>query len=726
VSDQKGGPGDKRFGPKKPRATFGDVMLGIPAGRPGPREERGRPDDRKGPPRGERRNRDDRGRGRQQPPAEQPGDLVVDPQTPGAQPSQVNEVPPLEERLSAEPASTAVSEPAASPPEPASIEKGRGPREEKRPRDRGGPHRGEKKRRPLGPLVVVKRLTGTIETRPLDAPTPSDRSRAEHGAADQPRRSDETPPSEGEPFSGSAGPRSDEPGREAPAPTESPGALYGEVPEKESFAEMFEAASKQEGGVNRRIPRVGEKVSGTIFQLGADTAFLTLSASKTEAMISLDELKDEEGILRFGVGDSVEAHVIEAGAKGIYISKSLPKGSATLEMLSTARATGLPVEGLVLAVNKGGLEVAIGDVRAFCPVSQIDVHYVEHPENLVGERHKFKAMEVRGKKVVLSRRALLEEQLKALAVETRKSLAEGRVVRGKVTNLREFGAFVDLGGIEGMIPVSEIAHTRIGHPSEVLKTGDEVEVEVLRIEPPNASSAEKGKHKERITLSMRARQEDPWKAAAAELKEGSRLQGKVVRLQPFGAFVELRPGVDGLIHVSAMSSRRIAHPRDVVKVGQEVTVDVEKIDPAEKKIGLRLVREEESAAAEEKPAPEKPAPKKEAARMPRVGEVITGKIDRIEPYGVFLTFPGGQGLVPASETGTERGTDLKRHFQLGQELKAAVLEIDSGRKIRLSFTAAEKAEERASIEAWQQSQPKAGGGKGLGTFADLLKGKKLL
>lgn len=725
MSDQKGGPGDKRFGPKKPRATFGDVMLGIPAGRPGQREERGRPDERKGPPRSERRSRDDRERGRQQPPVEQRRDLVADPQPPAADTSQLSEVPPLEERLTAEPAAPAVTEPAAPPPEPAPVERAGGPREDKRPRERGGPHRGEKKKRPLGPLVVVKRLTGTIETRPLDAPTPAERSRAEHAAADQPRPSDETAPSEGGPSAASAEARSGEPGREAPAPTEPPGALYAEVPEKESFAEMFEAASKHEGGINRRIPRVGEKVSGTIFQLGADTAFLTLSGSKTEAMINLDELKDEEGILRFGVGDSVEAHVIEAGAKGIYISKSLPKGSATLEMLSTARAAGIPVEGLVLAVNKGGLEVAIGDVRAFCPVSQIDVHYVEHPENLVGERHKFKVMEVRGKKVVLSRRAVIDEELKALAVETRKSLAEGKVVRGKVTNLREFGAFVDLGGIEGMIPVSEIAHTRIGHPSEVLKTGDEVEVEVLRIEPPNPNSADKGKHKERITLSMRARQEDPWKAAAAELKEGSRIQGKVVRLQPFGAFVELRPGVDGLIHVSAMSDRRIAHPRDVVKVGQEVTVQVEKIDPAEKKIGLRLVREEESGAAEEKPAPEKPAPKK-PTRMPRVGEVITGKVDRIEPYGVFLTFPGGQGLVPASETGTERGTDLKRHFQLGQELKAAVLEIDSGRKIRLSFTAAEKAEERASIEAWQQSQPKAGGGKGLGTFADLLKGKKLL
>src|SRR5262249_20677838 len=321
--------------------------------------------------------------------------------------------------------------------------------------------------------------------------SPVERSKVEPAAADQPRPPVETPPAEGE-RSAASGEAGFGEAAEPPASAEASGALYAETPEKETFAEMFEAATKQEGGLNRRIPRVGEKVSGTIFQLGADTAFLTLSTSKTEAMISLDELKDEEGILRFGVGDAVEAHVIEAGAKGIYLSKSLPKGSATLEMLSTARATGIPVEGLVLAVNKGGLEVAIGDVRAFCPVSQIDVHYVEHPEGLVGERHRFKVVEVRGKKVVISRRAVIEEELKALAAETRKSLAEGKVVRGKVTNLREFGAFVDLGGIEGMIPVSEIAHARIGHPSEVLKAGDEVEVEVLRIEPPNPTPPPNG------------------------------------------------------------------------------------------------------------------------------------------------------------------------------------------------------------------------------------------
>jgi small subunit ribosomal protein S1 len=495
------------------------------------------------------------------------------------------------------------------------------------------------------------------------------------------------------------------------------------VAEDQSFAEMF-AASKQDTG-SRRGVRPGEKVSGPIFQLGADTAFISLGG-KSEAMIELRELKDDEGILRFGVGDVIEAYVLEAGARGILLTKSINKGSASLAMLAEARVTGMPVEGLVLSVNKGGLEVAVGETRAFCPVSQIDLRFVEKPDAFVGERLKFRVTEVRERNVVLSRRALLEEEQKALAAETRKNLDVGKVVKGKVVGVRDFGAFVDLGGIEGMIPVSELSHTHVGHPSEVVKVGDEVEVEVLRMEPGNPNSPDKAKQKERITLSLRARQEDPWKAVLAEIQEGSRLTGKVVRLQPFGAFVELRPGVDGLIHISALADRRIAHPRDVVQVGQEVLVEVEKVDPVEKRIGLRRISEEQ-AAEPAQPREGKRAEPTERAPRPRVGQIITGKVERVEPYGVFLGFPGGRGLIPASETGTDRGTDLRKHFPLDQELKAEILEIDASGKIRLSITAAQRSEERADVEAFMRTQkPQGAGKKGFGTFADLLKDKKLL
>jgi small subunit ribosomal protein S1 len=567
-------------------------------------------------------------------------------------------------------------------------------------------------------LVVVKRASGVIETR--------------GPVGEQPTAATESAPATGEAPAAEASAAPAPTPAPTPRPTPAPApstALYEEVPENESFAEMFEAQVKEGGVPTRRSVRVGEKVTGKIFQLGADTAFVSLDGVKSEAMIDLRELKDDEGILRHGVGDTLEAHVIETGARGIVLSRALTKGNANMAMLAEARASGMPVEGMVLSVNKGGVEVAIGDVRAFCPISQLDIRFVEKPDQFIGEKLTFRVTEVRERNVVLSRRSLLEEEQKKLAEQTRKGLSEGKVVKGKVTGVRDFGAFVDLGGVEGMIPVSEMSHVRIGHPSEVVKVGDEVEVEILRLEAAQPTSPDKAKHKERITLSMRSRQEDPFKAALASIKEGDRLQGKVVRLQAFGAFVELRPGVDGLVHISALSDRRIAHPRDVVQVGETIWVVVEKIDPNEKRIGLRKISEEDAQRPpEERPAAEaKPAkPSEPQAPRPKVGQVVVGKVDRIEPYGVFLVFPGGKGLIPAAETGTDRGTDLRKHFSLGQEVKVAILDIDASGKIRLSITAAERAEERAELDAWQKTQkPAGGGGKGFGTLADLLKNKKL-
>jgi small subunit ribosomal protein S1 len=658
VSDEKFG----GSGPRKPRPTFGDVMLGIPAGRGGEREER----PRKG-----------RGRG-------EGGAKARPASAPAATTSPVEQ--------------PAVSAPAA-------------PAKPRRP----------ERRRPQGPLVVVRRATGVVETRELtERPGPPVPSASTSASAPTPTPApDATPEAPAERVAPAEVPPSVRPGRH---PEEA-------QPEDGSFADMLAASEKHEAPI-RRV-KVGEKVTGTIFQLGADTAFVSLGG-RSEAMIELRELKDEEGILRLGVGDTVEAYVLESGARGTLLTRTLSKGSASLAMLAEARTSGIPVEGLVLAVNKGGFEVAVGEARAFVPMSQMDLRFVDKPDQFIGERLKFRVTELRERKVVLSRRALLEEEQKALAAATRANLDAGKVVRGRVTAVREFGVFVDLGGIEGLVPVAEMSHARVGRPSDVCKVGDEVEVEVLRIEPPQPTSPDKAKHKERITLSMRARQEDPWEAAASVIHDGDRLTGKVVRLQPFGAFVELRPGVDGLIHISALSDRRIAHPRDAVSVGDEVTVQVEKIDTGEKRVGLRLVRDgevvgsgtpsvAERAESVEKTVTARPAP----VQRPKVGEVVTGQVDRIEPYGVFLTFPGGRGLIPASETGTERGTDLRRHYSLGQELKVAILEVDGTGKIRLSIPAAQRMEERAEMDAWKRKQPAGAGGKGFGTLGDLLKGRKL-
>jgi small subunit ribosomal protein S1 len=210
-----------------------------------------------------------------------------------------------------------------------------------------------------------------------------------------------------------------------------------------------------------------------------------------------------------------------------------------------------------------------------------------------------------------------------------------------------------------------------------------------------------------------------------------RLKGKVVRMQPFGAFVELKPGVDGLIHISAMSERRIAHPRDVMKVGDEVEVQVEKLDPAEKKISLRLVKDGapvgSGVATSEAHVPAEKSDKPQAPRTerPRRGQIVTGKVDRVEPFGVFIAWEGGKGMIPASETGTDRGTDLRRTFPMGTELKAEIIEIN-GDKLKLSVTAAIRSEERADLDAWKKTQKPVGGGKaGFGTLADKFKNLKL-
>ncbi len=560
-------------------------------------------------------------------------------------------------------------------------------------------------KKPKGPMVVVKRAGGAVETKPAN------------GAVEpvKPEKAEKV---------------------EAVAPVVRPvpvgPSVADEVHESESFESMFEKSAKEGGLPSRKqMPRVGEKVTAKIFQLGAETVFATIG--KSEAMIDLDELKDDQGILRYGVGDEIEAFVMETGAKGIQLSRKLSKGAASLSMLVDARASGLPVEGLVIAVNKGGLEVAVGDVRAFCPTSQVDTRPVKLDE-LVGQRLTFRVTEVKEKNVVLSRRAIIDEENKVKAAELKKTLIVGSVLKGRVVNVQAFGAFVDLGGLEGLIPVSELSHVRIGHPSEVVDVGNEVEVEVIRLEDAEPNSPDKSKRKDRITLSMRARLEDPFKALlASTVKEGAVLKGKVVRLQPFGAFVELVPGVDGLIHVSAMSDRRIAHPRDVLTVGQEIEVKVEKIDENEKRIGLRLVKDgvaigdgvaTSSSAGDEGPAGATEV-KVVRAPKPKRGAIVHGKVSRIEQFGIFIEWDGFNGLIPASETGTERGTDLKRVFPLGKEVKAEVIELN-GEKIKLSISQAERSEERADLNAWKAEQSKkVTSSGGFNSLADKLKGLTL-
>ena len=452
---------------------------------------------------------------------------------------------------------------------------------------------------------------------------------------------------------------------------------------------------------------MGQKITARVAHLGAEVAFLDLGG-KGEGIIDLRELRNEKGDLLVHAGETLDGYLLSVTEGVVVVTRSVPKGAGR-EMLQQALDSKIPIEGLVTGQNKGGLEVDLGGMRGFVPASQVDIRFVEDQSQFVGQRLKFRVGEIRGGNAILSRRALLEEERAVLAAELRKRLEVGAQLEGTVTSVRDFGAFVDLGGLEGLVHVSELSHARVAHAQDVVQPGQHVKVQVLRIEKD-----EKGH--EKVALSLRALEQDPWDAARAQLKEGARLQGKVARLQPFGAFVELFPGVDGLVHVSALSDRHVQHPREVVKEGETIWVQVESVDDAQRRIALRRIGEEEAQA------PAGPRPEKQKGA--RVGDVVNATVDKCEPFGVFVHWEGGKGLVPNAELGTPRGSDNKKTLPPGTRFKAQIVDIDDRGRYRLSRSAAERAEGASDYREYQrQMNKRMPPGKGFGTLGDLLRAK---
>lgn len=368
---------------------------------------------------------------------------------------------------------------------------------------------------------------------------------------------------------------------------------------------------------------VGDMVEGQVVSIGAEAVFVSLGG-KSEGMLELDQVSDSDGKLTVAVGDTVEARVVDTGRTSgcVLLRRTVGKGPQAAEELVQAHAHGLPVEGLVVATNKGGYDVTIAGVRAFCPVSQIELRFVEDPEVHVGARYSFRITKLeQGRSridMVVSRRALLEEEAAIAAEETRAKLHEGAVLSGVVTTLKPYGAFVDLGGLEGMIHISELGHSRVGDPSEVVAPGQRVQVKVLRIE-----GAKGDKKREKIGLSLKALESDPWNDATARLTEGQTLRGVVVRTQPFGAFVEIAPGVEGLVHISELGAgRRINHPREVVREGQEVEVRVLSVELDKKRISLSMTPSDE-LSAEDMRAPAAAAAVQPSRSLGTLGDLLT-------------------------------------------------------------------------------------------------------
>ena len=350
----------------------------------------------------------------------------------------------------------------------------------------------------------------------------------------------------------------------------------------EDFAAMF-AESERDTPKAKKRPRVGEQVTGKVISIGKEAVFVDIGG-KAEGVLERPQVSDADGKLLVKLGDVIEARVVADAGGALTLRVKLGRGPEARGELQQAHELGIPVEGVITEVVKGGVAVDVAGTRGFCPASQIDVRFVDDLATYLGQRHLFRITRYEPRNLVLSRRVLLEEDNARRAAETRKKLEPGAVLRGKVVGFKPFGAFIDLGGIEGMLHVSELGYARVDKPEDLLTLGQEVDVAVLKIEP-----ATKGDKGERISLSLKALASDPWRETAATLVEGARVRGKITRLQPFGVFVELTPGVEGLVHISELGAgRRINHPREVVSVGQEVEAVVLSVDHERRRIGLSM------------------------------------------------------------------------------------------------------------------------------------------
>jgi small subunit ribosomal protein S1 len=465
---------------------------------------------------------------------------------------------------------------------------------------------------------------------------------------------------------------------------------------EEDFAAMFEAST-----VAKRLDQ-GELVEGRIVSIGPEVALVDVGR-KGEAVMNIAELKNDAGEFEVALGDRIKAMVVSTQG-GLTLSRRLAGAAASDEQFEVAFESGLPVEGKVERAVKGGYEVRIGRRRAFCPISQIDLRGADTSAH-EGHVYQFRIIEYKegGGNVVLSRRALLEEEQRANAVKLRDKIVAGAVLTGRVTSVREFGAFVDLGaGVQGLLHVSEMAWSRVSDPAEVVKAGEEITVKVLRVDG----------EKQKISLGLKQLSADPWTRVPEVYKVGQRLPGRVTRVSDFGAFVELEPGVEALAHASTFApTGRSGGWSSQVAAGTTGTFEILTIDIEQKRMGVALI--EEGWARGEAAAGARPG------IVP--GARLTGKVERHENFGVFVFLaPGRTGVIPMSETGIAKEGDLGRAFPLGADVEVIVLEVDpAGRRIRLSAKAVAEAREAEEVREWTERN--AAPAEGYGTLADKLR-----
>ncbi len=421
---------------------------------------------------------------------------------------------------------------------------------------------------------------------------------------------------------------------------------------KTDFAKLFAASASSEE-IN-----VGDIVKGSVVEVQTDFVLVDIGY-KSEGLISLSEFRVIEGKSSINPGDEVEVYVekIENENGMVVLSKDRADMMKAWNDISKAAESQEVIEGTVIAKVKGGLSVDIG-VKAFLPGSQIDLRPIKDLDQFIGKVFKFKVIKFNKKRgnIVLSRRVLLEEQRESLRSETLETMTEGTIVKGAVKNITDYGAFIDLGGVDGLLHITDMSWGRLKHPSEAIEVGEELELKILKYDT----------EKERVSLGLKQMKADPWETVVASFPVGNKVNGKVVSLAEYGAFVEIGEGVEGLIHVNEMSwTKKIKHPSQILKVAEETEVVVLAIDVETRKISLGLKQLEENPWVEIKESYE-------------AGSIIEGEVKSITDFGVFLGVEEGiDGLVHISDfSWTKRVNHPSEVYAVGDKIRACVLGVD--------------------------------------------------
>jgi len=456
--------------------------------------------------------------------------------------------------------------------------------------------------------------------------------------------------------------------------------------EEENFADLFESYMTEQKDI-----QVGDKIKGEIIAVGDKNIFIN-TGTKTDGVVEKSELLNENKEIDCKTGDVLDLYVVSVSDGEIRLSKSI-SGVGGDRLLQDAYKSRIPVEGRVTETCKGGFRVSIMKKTAFCPISQMDTKYVENQDEYVGESFDFliSKFEERGRNIVVSRRELLKQEQESAKKEFFKTAKPGDIIDGTVNTIMPYGVFVEIvPGIEGLVHISELSWSRIGHPDEILKVNDPIKTIILEI---NLETS-------KISMSAKRATTDPWETVHHQFKNGDKTSGKVTRCADFGAFVEIAPGIEGLVHVSEMSySKRVHRAEDMVSPGDVISVTIKDVDAIKKRISLSMKDAEGD-------------PWVNISQKYSVGKIYSGKIEKKEQFGYFINLePGIVGLLPKSKINSAPNASEIEKLKTDDIIGVKVEEINANsRKIALGI--------EGSGDDWKQFTPKSQPSTS-GAFGDL-------